>query len=178
MKTKPITIQISSQQIPNYLDKKVIDEFAHLKIKSDDGQQHILINHLLWTSWSIFPKELLKDMFNEGPEDIIILSDFCIDSLKIFRDFIVSGYLPFSEVDILEDKLPMEINSMFLTFGIDIKLIFCSSHNMIRIKIEQKEDDNDTSQTLNEDNTLFINKRFSLNKIFQQNASKFAIFHV
>ena len=166
MKTKPITISIrklspnneynniqissSSQQIPNYLNKNIIDEFAHLKIKSDDGQHYIQINHLLWTSWSIFPKELLKDMFNEGsPEDMIISTDFCIDSLKIFGNFIMYGQLPFSDVDILEDKLPKEIYSMFLTFGIDIKFIVSSFH----IKIEEKEEDENIffeSQNFNE----------------------------
>ena len=89
MKTKSNTVQISSQQIPNYLDKSVIEEFAHLKIKSDDGQ-HIQINHLLWIACSTFPIELLKDIFNESPKDMIISSEFSFDELKILQDFIVT----------------------------------------------------------------------------------------
>ena len=52
-------VQIAStEQKPNYLNKSILNEFAHLKIKSENGQ-HIQINHLLWISWSIFPKEFL-----------------------------------------------------------------------------------------------------------------------
>ena len=147
MKTKTIhdlssndynNVQITSiEQTPNYLNKSILNEFAHLKIKSENGQ-HIQINHLLWISWSIFPKELLGDMFKECPEDMVISSDICIESLKIFGDFVMNGRLPFSAIDILEDNIPKEIYSMFLTFGIDIKFIVSNFH----IKIEYKDDEN------------------------------------
>ena len=61
-----------------YLNKAVIEEYADITIKSNDGEKY-LVNKLLLISWSHIKghqlKEVLLSHFDNN-EDIIISSDF------------------------------------------------------------------------------------------------------
>ena len=88
-----------------YLDIKVIEDFASLIIKAEDG--HIVyINHLILVAWSNISKQVLKDIpIVDFKDDVVILSNFSQWELKIFHDFVMKGVLPISDIDIINNKL-------------------------------------------------------------------------
>ena len=120
-----MSVYLSSHlQLP-YLDKTVVEEFAQIVVKSKDGQE-ILINHLFLLGWSSLPKDLLQDAFTHNQDNLIISTNCSHDSIEKLRDFIMKGVLPCSEIDIINDKLPKEINSAFQSFGIHLKVVINS----------------------------------------------------
>ena len=106
-----------------YLDIKVIEDFASLIIKAEDG--HIVyINHLILVAWSNISKQVLKDIpIVDFKDDVVILSNFSQWELKIFHDFVMKGVLPISDMDIINNKLSSEIDNVFLSFGVNLKAI-------------------------------------------------------
>ena len=66
-------------------------------------------------------------------DEIIVSSGHSYTHLKIFYDFVMKGILPCSETDILGGKMSSELNSVFLSFGVDLNLIL----NSFLIKTEK-----------------------------------------
>ena len=117
-----MSVYLSSHLELPYLDTTVVEEFAQIVVKSKDGQE-ILINHLFLLGWSSLPKDLLQDAFTHNQDNLIISTNCSHDSIEKLRDFIMKGVLPCSEIDIINDKLPKEINSAFQSFGIHLKVV-------------------------------------------------------
>ena len=127
-----IHIARKSTDVP-YLQESIIEEFADLIIKSNDGNK-VHINSLLLVSWNKVLKEPLKEAFMQNIDSVVISSNFCHSELIILRDFIMHNILPCSESDIISDKLSRDINNVFLSVGINLKVIL----NSFLIKKEDK----------------------------------------
>ena len=122
------------QQIP-WVQEHVLEEYADLVIKSNDGQD-IKINHLLLVSCSEIAKRIIRDAARLGQkDDLIISSNLNYSDLKVFQDFIMKGNLPCPQESILNDELPPEIDAIFSCFGVDLSYLM-RSH---LIKVEMKE---------------------------------------
>ena len=159
-------IHLGKSEVP-YLNKSIVDEFAELIIKSVDGDE-ININHLLLISLSNFCQNLLKDDMLQNQGEIVISSNFGYSDLKIFRDFVMSGYLPCQEVDIIDGNMSPDIDNMFQSFGINLKFIL----NSFKIKSEddgvpitKKYQQFNPSQLLTESNDISSENDFDLDSI-------------
>ena len=117
-KLENISSKLSS--VP-YLNESKIEEFSRLNIKSSTNGHLININPLILASWSDLMRCLLQEINQNDVENIIIISDFSIKELKTMKNFITKSHLPCSEFDILNDRMPIEISNLFLSFGIDLK---------------------------------------------------------
>ena len=122
-----------------YLDKAVIEGFADVSIKSNDGENH-LVNKLLLISWGRieghqFQRALLDH--HENNEDIIISSDFNSQDVNLFCDFVMKGLLPCSADEIIDGMISDNILRIFKLFGIDLEHIIGST--LISAKIEPIE---------------------------------------
>ena len=133
--SSPKMVLLNSTKIP-YLNPETIEEFAQIIIKLEDGRE-IKLNHLCLASWSRrFSAKLLYSshnnnvFFEEQNDNITISSNYNFEEVVIFRDFIMKGVLPCSENDIRNDKLPHEINNIFLNFGIDLKYVLNSPREL------------------------------------------------
>ena len=109
-----------SSEVP-YLNRSIVDEFSELTIRSEDGQE-VKVNHLLLISWSNFSKALLHKSLLQN-EDFIISSNFSLQDLQMFRDFVMQGTLPCSETDIMSGMMPISFDHVFQTFGINLQFI-------------------------------------------------------
>ena len=159
-------IHLGKSEVP-YLKKSIVDEFADLIIKSVDGDE-ININHLLLISWSKFCQNLLRHDMLQNQGKIVISSNFSNSDLKIFRNFVMFGYLPCQEVDIIDGNMSPDIDNMFKSFGINLKFIL----NSFRIKSEddglsitKKYQQFNTSQLLSESNDINNENDFDLDSI-------------
>ena len=113
-----------SFQVP-YLNQETIEEFANLRIKTESGK-FVNINLLLLVSWCKFPKDLLEDAIAHN-EELVISSNLKDQDVVLVRDFIMKGVLPFDFTDIVNGKLPHEINDIFNCFGIDLMALMRTS---------------------------------------------------
>ena len=68
----------------------------------------------------------------QNTDCFVISSNLSQMDLKIFSDFVMKGILPCPEIDIMNGKLPSEINDMFLSFGINLNFIIMT----LKIKME------------------------------------------
>ena len=105
-----------------YLEPKVTEEFAQVSIKSIDNHE-IRVNHLFLIVWSANAKEFLFEAFNNQEELIVISTDFNASELNQLNDFVTKGVLPCPKSDILDGKLSTNVNNVFKSFGIDLKLV-------------------------------------------------------
>ena len=105
-----------------YLEPKVTEEFAQVSIKSIDNHE-IRVNHLFLIVWSANAKEFLFEAFYNQEELIVISTDFNASELNQLNDFVTKGTLPCPKSDILDGKLSANVNNVFKSFGIDLKLV-------------------------------------------------------
>ena len=136
-------LQLSQNiQIP-YLDYEIVQEYSNLIIQSNDGQK-VLFNHYMLVSWSKILKVILKDVIDMD-HNFVISCNLSHCELNILHDFIMKGILPTSEWNITNGKLSSEIETIFQTFGIDLKTILesiCIKSNLyndFQYKIENDE---------------------------------------
>ena len=130
------------QQIP-WIQEHILEEYADLVIKSNDGQD-IKINHLLLVSCSEIAKRMLRDAARLGQEDLIMSSNLSYSDLKVFQDFIMKGNLPCPQENILNDELSPEIDAIFSCFGVDLSYLMRSHLIKVEMKEMKPEDITDT----------------------------------
>ena len=78
----------------------------------------MMLNH----AFTLISKRVLRN-FPLVDNEVVISSNLSLTELRVFHDFIMKGSLPTSDVDIMNDKLPNHIESIFLSFGINLKKI-------------------------------------------------------
>ena len=113
----------------SYLSKAVIQEFADITIKSNDGENYNL-NKLLLVSWSQIEGHQLKDILLDhfkNNEDIIVSCDFNSQDIKLFCDFVMEGLLPYSADEIIAGKISREALQIFKSFGVNLEQIIGST---------------------------------------------------
>ena len=131
-------LRSSFTQVP-YLERKIVDDNSNLIIKSEDGHE-VKFNHYFLISWSTISKRVLRN-FPLVDNEVVISSNLSLTELRVFHDFIMKGSLPTSDVDIMNDKLPNHIESIFLSFGINLKKIVKNFlYGIVENEIEQQDD--------------------------------------
>ena len=85
-----IHIKSSLPKVP-YLNIDIIKKYGNLVIKTADGLE-LKINSLILVSVSPMFNDFLKEI--NDVQDLVILSEFDSSDLKMFREFIMEGYLP------------------------------------------------------------------------------------
>ena len=131
-----INLKTNMIELP-YLNSDVIEDFADLKIKSEDGLE-IQINPWLLISCSDFMKQVLYDCLFQDQETIIS-TNLNYTDLKNFQEFIMRGVLPCPKSDIMSNQLDPDIESVFSCFGVDLKYLM----EYFYIKKETKFEEND-----------------------------------
>ena len=118
-----------------YLQDQLIREFSNIVIKSEDGTEFRL-NELLFASWSKCASDMIKDSFALD-NDIVILSEYSPQEVKIFCDFIMRGTLPCSMMDIVNKTLNEDLDNLFLNFGVNLySIVTGSSFLLPQVKLE------------------------------------------
>ena len=127
------------EDIP-YLNKAVIEEYADITIRSNDGEKY-LVNKLLLMSWSQIKGHQLKEVLLshfQSNEDIIISSDFYSQDIRLFCDFVMEGLLPCSADEIIAGNISREALQIFNSFGISLENIV--GFTPISVNIESTEE--------------------------------------
>ena len=141
-----INLKTNMIELP-YLNSDVIEDFADLKIKSEDGLE-IQINPWLLISCSDFMKHVLYDSLFQDQETIIS-TNLNYTDLKNFQEFIMKGVLPCPKSDILSNQMDPDIESVFACLGVDLKYLM----EYFYIKKETKFDNDDDDRKENSDST-------------------------
>lgn len=106
-----------------YLQQEVIEDFANLIIKSQDGLV-IEVNPWLLVSCSDLMKIVLHDfLVGQVEQEAVISTNLSYTDLKNFQEFIMKGVLPCPKEDILSDRMDPHMDAVFASFGVDLKYL-------------------------------------------------------
>ena len=95
-----------------YLQPEVIEDFANLIIKSQDGLV-IEVNPWLLVSCSDLMKVVLHDCLVGQDQEAVISTNLSYTDLKNFQEFIMKGVLPCPKEDICNDRMDPHMDAVF-----------------------------------------------------------------
>ena len=131
----------SATELP-YLNDEEIEQHDQIIIKSGDNHQ-ISLNRLVYLSFTHFRgfgKALLRDAFMRC-SDMVISTDFSGSELQMLHNFVMKGFLPCSEADILDGVVDADSLNIFHSFGIDLRQLLSQSPSQdtkATVQVEQK----------------------------------------
>ena len=152
-----IQIRSSFPEVP-YLKSEIINKFGNIIVKTADRLE-FKINSLILVSVSQLFKNFLKNI-DDDIQEVVILSEFDSSDLKIFREFIMEGYLP-------KNAKSSKIEKIFQSFGIDLNRIINGNNFFSHSNNENIFDVEDIMKKIEEEDLLEVTPEIN-NTIFNQ----------
>ena len=152
-----IQIRSSFPEVP-YLKSEIINKFGNIIVKTADRLE-FKINSLILVSVSQLFKNFLKNI-DDDIQEVVILSEFDSSDLKIFREFIMEGYLP-------KNPKSSKIEKIFQSFGIDLNRIINGNNFFSHSNNENIFDVEDIMKKIEEEDLLEVTPEIN-NTIFNQ----------
>jgi len=155
-----IQIRSNFPTVP-YLKSDILNKFGNLIVKTADRLE-FKINSLILVSVSQLFQNFLKNIYADAQE-VVILSEFDSSDLKMFREFIMEGYLP-------KNPKSSKTENIFQSFGIDLDMII--NGNKFSNSIENVLDASDEvmkMEVIKKDDLLEVAPE--INNIFHQTST-------
>ena len=143
-----------------YLNNDIIKKFGNLVIKTADGLE-LKINLLILVSVSQMFKDFLNEI-NDDVLDVVILSEFQSLDLKLFRDFIMEGYLP--------GLISSKVEQLFQSFGINLSEIVVKKNKELTRYSYDEHSFQDQEVKLEDDNFKLAEIVPEIKKVIPENS--------